>query len=371
MRALLLLLVLCGTARAAEIELLHNTNAEVAVSSQVDNTRIRPMHLLDGDTRTAWNSRTGDLVGAWIAFRVPAEAHVTAIKLIVGNTGSGPEGDYFVLNHRIKRVRITREGTQLGEFALDPEQRGLQTIAIDQPGGAFRVEVLETVPGTRATWREICVSELEVWGSLPAPMKPRPRTFDVVSVGVGALRPPRLQLSAIQGPFSDVADLCAKRQCKPGNPRMGPTWHVTATSPILEAQVVRKRPLLASRTSRDDGALVLRTAAGWWLASDPDWATLSELEWPVTIDQLAISGNTVMLTITRRGSAGDHATVTLLCGVGTSAPRCLTPIRTSTSNMRTVEMEEVQLTRKDDWLSVEAKYGFYTKQLTGDYHLTW
>ncbi len=370
MRALLWLLVLCGTARAAEIELLHNTNADVAVSSQVDNARIRPGHLLDGDTRTAWNSRTGDLVGAWIAFRVPAEAHVTAIKLIVGNTGSGPEGDYFVLNHRVKRVRISREATQVGDFALDPEQRGLQAIAIDQPGGAFRVEVLETVPGTRATWREICVSELEVWGSLPAPMKPRPRSFNIVSVGVGALQPPMLQLAAIQGPFSAVADLCAKRDCKPGDPHMGPTWRVAATGPVAEAQVIRKRPLLGSRSTRDDAALVLRTAAGWWLARDLDWM-MSELDWPVSVDQLAIDDRTVTLTITRRGPGGDHATVTLLCGVGTGAPRCLTPIRTSASNSRTVEWEAARLSRNGDWLSVDAAEGFYKHRLVGDYHLAW
>ena len=52
------------------VELLHLAGAKVAVSSTVANAKLPPTALVDGDLKTAWNSRTGDLRGAWIAIRV-------------------------------------------------------------------------------------------------------------------------------------------------------------------------------------------------------------------------------------------------------------------------------------------------------------
>jgi hypothetical protein len=37
-----------------------------------------------------------------------------------------------------------------GTHALDPDVRGLQDIAIGGPGGAFRIEITDVVPGTGA-----------------------------------------------------------------------------------------------------------------------------------------------------------------------------------------------------------------------------
>ena len=86
------------------VELLHHTKAVVAVSSTGLNPKIQPEQLVDGKLATAWNSRTGDLAGAWIAFRVPADSHVTQVKLTAGFVAKGPEGDYFTLNHRVHRI---------------------------------------------------------------------------------------------------------------------------------------------------------------------------------------------------------------------------------------------------------------------------
>src|SRR5689334_7769770 len=53
-------------AATAVVDLLHHTAAAIAVSSNVDNPHDFPEHLVDGKRDTAWNGRTGDLVGAWI-----------------------------------------------------------------------------------------------------------------------------------------------------------------------------------------------------------------------------------------------------------------------------------------------------------------
>src|SRR5580704_16817047 len=100
------------TARADDINLLTLPGSIVAVSSTVDNAKITPEHLVDGDLGTAWNSRTGDLVGAWIAVRVPSDAHVSAIRLTAGFTKKDAHGDLFVMNQRVRTVRILRNGRE-------------------------------------------------------------------------------------------------------------------------------------------------------------------------------------------------------------------------------------------------------------------
>jgi hypothetical protein len=184
------------------VELLHRTKAVVAVSSTVANPKYQPEALVDGDLATAWNSRTGDLAGSWIAFRVPADAQVTTIKLDAGFEGRGPEGDYFPQNHRISRVRITRAGKLLVSTPLDPDKRGLQTIDVPHSaGGDFRIDIAAVVPGTRKTWRETVVSELEVWGYAPAPTAPAAPAMKVGSLD-------GVQHDPMVGPFPSIESYC-------------------------------------------------------------------------------------------------------------------------------------------------------------------
>jgi hypothetical protein len=180
----------------AEIELLHGSAATVAVSSMVANNTIYPSDLVDGKLSTAWNSQTGDLQGAWLAFRVPAAAHVTRIRMTAGFANIHGSEDWFTMNYRIKTVRVLRLGVD-GDFArhtFDPDNRGLQDIRIDGPGGDFKIEVVDVIPGTKKNWREICVSELQVWGTLPANMA---RRHDIPDVAVGSLDEPPLPNRAI------------------------------------------------------------------------------------------------------------------------------------------------------------------------------
>jgi hypothetical protein len=148
--------------------LLRATGATVTVSSTVKNRSDLPSHLVDGRFDTAWSSRTGELAGAWIAFELPREAHVDTIQLTAGFTRITPRRDLFRGNHRLKQVRVTHDGAEVGVFAIDPERIDLQPLRIDRPGGRYRLEVVETLPGTRRRWREVCISELRVSGRLPA-----------------------------------------------------------------------------------------------------------------------------------------------------------------------------------------------------------
>jgi hypothetical protein len=115
---------------------------------------------------------------------LPATVTIHEIRMTVGHTGKGPKGeDYFAMNHRIKKVSVLVGGEVINTFTLDPEVRTLQTLKVTAPGGTLRIRVDEVVPGSKTSWREVCVSELEVWGTPPTgwtpPAKPFQPTVDV------------------------------------------------------------------------------------------------------------------------------------------------------------------------------------------------
>jgi hypothetical protein len=198
------------------VDLLHTIDCTVAVSSKVDNPHDYPEHLVDGKAETAWNGKTGDLLTGWIAFRVPKTAKVVRIEMTSGFDKTSAKGDLFTMNHRIKRVKVTRgEGGQLvKEATLDITKRGLQAIDIDAAngsGGDFKIEVLETAPGTEKNWRELTVSEFRVWGRKGgAPENPA----HIPKMAIGSLDgvPPPKPVTKVdppRGPFPTTAALCA------------------------------------------------------------------------------------------------------------------------------------------------------------------
>ena len=157
------------------VDLFRGVPSTVRLSSQVRNKEILPEHIVDQSRETAWNSATGKLVGTWIEVKVDGAA-IHDVMLTVGHTGHGANGDdYFVMNPRIRQVAMTDDGKPLGTFDLDINSRSLQTIHVS-PKGTLRITVTQIEPGTKKNWREVAVSELEVWGTPDAgwtkPAKP-------------------------------------------------------------------------------------------------------------------------------------------------------------------------------------------------------
>lgn len=163
---------------AQPTDLLRAVGTELAVSSVYRGQARQANRLVDGDLDSAWNSSTGDLVGAWIEVRLPADARVTGVALTAGFTH---RPDLFEGNHRVTRVRILREGEVIAQRPVDPRSRDLQTLAVEGGGGVYRIEVTEVLPGSRASWRELCVSELQILGTAPG-MHPGER-FPRIAVG--------------------------------------------------------------------------------------------------------------------------------------------------------------------------------------------
>lgn len=168
------------------VDLIHALRSEVAVSSAYRDRSAEIARLVDGDLETAWNSASGDLVGAWIEVRIPVEAVVTSLEMTAGYTKTGGETDLFTANHRVVSLRVLRDGNEVGSFELDTDTRELQSLPLTGPGGVYRVEVGETLPGTRSDWRELCVSELRWMGRAPQ-MNPGER---IPRLAVGELPAP-------------------------------------------------------------------------------------------------------------------------------------------------------------------------------------
>jgi hypothetical protein len=173
-----------AAAAPSKVELLHAVPATLRVSSQVHNRNILPRHIADGDMQTAWNSITGELVGAWVDVTVETGSKIAEIRLTVGHTGRGKRGeDYFTMNPRITKVKLLVDGKPEAAVVLDPEKRDLQAIAVDA-GEHVRLVVAEIKPGSKKRWREAAISEIEAWGTPPAGWPPAKEPRDpIVIVG--------------------------------------------------------------------------------------------------------------------------------------------------------------------------------------------
>lgn len=82
------------------VDLLQSVATDVAVSSVYRDETAQVGRLADGDLESAWNSRTGDLVGAWIDVRLPATAAVTSIAMTAGFTRRTDSGDLYTEGER-------------------------------------------------------------------------------------------------------------------------------------------------------------------------------------------------------------------------------------------------------------------------------
>jgi hypothetical protein len=192
------------------VNLLDVVPATLAVSSTVVNKHDFPEHLIDGQPGTAWNSKTGDIRG-WIGFRIPEDAHVDAIELTAGFDKISGKLDLFTANHRITRVAISRNGKRIKEAAVDPNVRGMQAIAVDDAGGDYKVEVTDTLPGTKKEWKELVVSEFRVLGK---PGKLRREPNERLHVALKTLEPENempygVQTFESKTPEPSLAEVCA------------------------------------------------------------------------------------------------------------------------------------------------------------------
>jgi len=200
-------------ARPRLLNLLYFTPAKVAVSSKVANPKDFPEHLVDGKAGTAWNGKTGELVGGTIAFRVPKDAHVDHVALSAGFDATSKSGeDLFLANHRITQVRLERDGATVKSFPLDPSVRAPQVLRVDGPGGDYRLVVEKVVAGTKTAWKELAVSELAVLGT-PGKERHDHAVLPLVVVGdLSTPAPARLGDDAglvADGPYASVDAFCA------------------------------------------------------------------------------------------------------------------------------------------------------------------
>jgi len=180
--------VTADAAAQADVDLLHAIPTKIRVSSTVANPKILPSHIADNDQTTAWNSKTGELVGAWIEITLGDGAEAHELRLTAGFTAKGPNGeDWFTMNPRIKKLTVTADGAPAGTFTLDVANRELQAFPV-KATQTVRVDIAELAPGSNKTWREASISEIELWGQPPVGWtEPKPALMPIVGVGADSI----------------------------------------------------------------------------------------------------------------------------------------------------------------------------------------
>jgi len=169
-----------------------NSVDAVAVSSRVENGTETPGALVDGDLDTAWSSRTGDLVGAWVALRLFNHSDVlSAVELTVGMT---KDADLFQQNVRIAEVRVSfapilddrthalgPDVVLADHVKLDTESRDLQSIPVTAKApGVVKITIQAIKAGSKASWREATISEIKL-DDAKGPLGVSPAEIDVGS----------------------------------------------------------------------------------------------------------------------------------------------------------------------------------------------
>jgi hypothetical protein len=236
-----------ASAPRERVNLLRRTAARVAVSSQVASAKDRPEHLVDGRLDTAWQTQSGDLVGAWIRVRLPKGSHVERLGIVPGfDAVSAKHGDLFTANHRVARILVRQGSILLAEWKLDPNNRHMQFLDVEASDDELTLEIAEVVPGTRKGWSEVCVSELQVLGWADSLEEERTPT-----VVVGLFEEADVLTDAASGP--------AAAPCPPKDAWCGdvePIRELPPEGPYLELARYRK--------GFTEIGVTLRTPEGYW-----------------------------------------------------------------------------------------------------------
>jgi hypothetical protein len=173
--------VICATIAAATAKqpprarnLLQQEGAIVAVSSSRTTDTERADHVADDNVASAWRSKPGDVVGAWIAFRVVGK--VGPITMTVGDT----RGDdvHFRASPRVRKVKVFRDGKPVGVFELDSNNQDPQEIPV-AGRGTWKIVVLEVEQGRDPKAKSLVLTEVSALGTVDMDFPARP----VVRVG--------------------------------------------------------------------------------------------------------------------------------------------------------------------------------------------
>jgi hypothetical protein len=159
-----------STTAAPVIEALGVEQISVTASSSIPGDSYVPENMLDGVLETAWNhcgtscEETGAArqgVGQTLQFDFDEDVTLTGFRIANGyQKQSEAAGDVWVKNNRIRQIVVTTaDGSETVELA---DERGYQTINIQQATTDFlTIEVTGVYEGD-GTYNDLAVSEIEI-----------------------------------------------------------------------------------------------------------------------------------------------------------------------------------------------------------------
>ena len=158
-----------------DIDLLHAVPTTVIVNA-CDTSPCDPAALVDNNPATAWGARS---YRSAIVVRLPSNVRVSGVRVTIGAPGAA-----FAAYPRASVLRVALGAQKVGDFHLDPTQRGAQWVPFNVQGGDLKL-VFDFYQSDSAVPDRIhFVSQLEVRGLALSPSTASPR-FEIGARATG------------------------------------------------------------------------------------------------------------------------------------------------------------------------------------------
>lgn len=132
-----------------------------------------PEHAFDGNIRTAWNDGVeGSGQGQWIEAGFGGARRFRRVRFSTGYDHVSPRhGDLFYLNAHMSQASIQVDGREVARVSVGFDQRSV-VVDLEATGTSLRIVAASVFAGGH--WQDVCVSEVEIEGSVAAPAAPAP-----------------------------------------------------------------------------------------------------------------------------------------------------------------------------------------------------
>ncbi len=248
------------------VDLLYLEGASVSVSSTEEDSPNVPAYLVDGSFDTAWKSKRGESVGAWIRVKVPKERYLERLSIALHESKKQQSANRL-------HVRVSMDDASLGEFDVTSKSGEPVAIAIQKPGGTLRIDVVGATDSSGAPSSQIAVTDLRVigYGALPVYAPPtstktnrRAPTMVLPPVAVNDVAIDEKR-SIVFGPFSDVSAIHFTNGERTIGNCSSPGMVLASTADTLPQLI----DAVVAQCDDDVPHLALRIPQGWYVTADP------------------------------------------------------------------------------------------------------
>lgn len=149
----------------------HPVNVRASSAFHRGRERHPATDAFDGVLSTAWNDGVeGDGRGEWLEAHFDERQPIAGFRITLGFQHISRHGhDLFTDNARIRTLRVTADGRELGVWSAFDGQRDLVVGGLHATARDYRFEVVDVWPGAR--FQDACVSEVAFVAGVASPSR--------------------------------------------------------------------------------------------------------------------------------------------------------------------------------------------------------